>query len=256
MSESPPTKAGLGTARTASHVQVASRRGHIRRDQARRVASAFLDAPRFAPAARTLAAYAELSEQSSRWYHRLTSGRDHPPFRVVFTHCREPYATASELSESVRRDGLLELWPASRDHDRRHPLLDTAAGGAYDRLRAVHDIVSHGWLGHEFDADGEFSAWLTEDRLYAGLARWALATELHGEHSVLWTSGTIADHKAVLLDRALLRASRTRDDGPTTPGTDHSSTPTTGADHHAHRRDRRDRTHRDQARAPAPEPRS
>jgi hypothetical protein len=59
----------------------------------------------------------------------------------------------------------------------------------------VHDIVSHGWLGHEFDADGEFSAWLAEDRMYTGLARWALATELHGD-------------KAVLLDRALLHSSR------------------------------------------------
>jgi hypothetical protein len=72
----------------------------------------------------------------------------------------------------------------------------------------VHDIVSHGWLGHEFDADGEFSAWLAEDRMYTGLARWALATELHGEHSVQWTTDGLADHKAVLLDRALLHSSR------------------------------------------------
>ena len=126
----------------------------------------------------------------------------------MFTHCREPYASASELSESVRRDGVLELWPTRRDQDRRHPLLDTSVGGAYDRFRAVHDIVSHGWLRHDFSADGELSAWLAEDCLYTGLARWALATELHGEHSVLWTSGTLADHKAVLLDPALLRASR------------------------------------------------
>ena len=88
-------------------------------------------------------------------------------------------------------------------------MLDAAVGGSYDRLRAVHDIVSHGWLGHEFDADGEYSAWLAEDRLYTGLARWALATELHGEHSVQWTTESPADHKAVLLDPSLLRASRT-----------------------------------------------
>ena len=80
----------------------------------------------------------------------------------------------------------------------------------------MHDIVSHGWIGHAFDADGEYSAWLTEDRMYAGLARWALATDLHGEHSVVWTTKDIADHKAVLLDPALLRASRTARDTATT----------------------------------------
>jgi hypothetical protein len=202
--------AGVPTARPPSQLALAPRRRHIGRQQALRVARAFLDAPRHTPTAATVAAYAELGEQSARWYARLTSGRVRRPIRVVFTHCREPYATASELSESVRHDGLLELWPTSRDKDRRHPLLDTTVGGAYDRLRSVHDIVSHGWLGHEFDADGEFSAWLAEDGMYSGLARWALATELHGEHSVQWTSGCLADHKAVLLDRELLRASRAR----------------------------------------------
>jgi hypothetical protein len=44
--------------------------------------------------------------------------------------------------------------------------------------------------------------------MYTGLACWALATEMHGEHSVQWTTNSLADHKAVLLDRALLRASR------------------------------------------------
>jgi hypothetical protein len=83
-------------------------------------------------------------------------------------------------------------------------------GGTYDRFRAVHDIVSHAWRGYGFDRHGEFSAWLTEDRMYTGLARWALATELHAEHSVLWTTGTVAEHKAVLLPPTLLRDSRGR----------------------------------------------
>ena len=100
------------------------------------------------------------------------------PRHVDRSHHPEPYANASELSASVRHDHLLELWPTSRDHDRRHPLLDTTLGGADDRLRAVHDIVSHGWLGLDFDADGEYSA------------------------------NDLADHKAALLDSALLRSSR------------------------------------------------
>ena len=44
--------------------------------------------------------------------------------------------------------------------------------------------------------------------MYTGLARWALATELHAEHSVLWTTGTLAAHKATLLPADLVQASR------------------------------------------------
>jgi hypothetical protein len=182
---------------------------HVDHSQAYRIAEAFLAAPRRAPDEAIVAAYGALSDQSTRWYRHLTSEQAGRPIRVVFTHHPEPYANASELSASVRHGHLLELWPASRDHDRRHPRLDTTLGGAYDRLRAVHDIVSHGWLGLDFDADGEYSAWLVEDQLYTGRARWALATELHGEHSVQWTTNDLADHKAALLDSALLRASRT-----------------------------------------------
>ena len=177
-------------------------------DQASRVAAAFLDAPRTSRDPTVHAAYAELGCQAARWYARLTGDRARLAVRVVFTRCPEPYSTARDLSESVRRVRLLEIWPAKHDRDRRHPLLDSSIGGTYDRLRAVHDIISHGWLRHDFERHGEFAAWLAEDRMYTGLARWALATELHGEHSVRWTSGTIADHKSLLLDPRLINASR------------------------------------------------
>src|SRR5262249_37447158 len=92
----------------------------------------------------------------------------------------------------------------------RHPLLDSSIGGTHDRLRAVHDIVSHGWRRYGFDRDGEFAAWILEDRMYSGLARWALATELHAQHSVRWTTGHLAHHKAALPHARLLRAPRAR----------------------------------------------
>src|SRR5690606_33268503 len=66
---------------------------------------------------------------------------------------------------------------------------------------------SHAGLGHEFDRDGEYSAWLAESRLYSGMARWALATELHAQHSALWATGSLAERKAVLLPLDLLAAS-------------------------------------------------
>jgi hypothetical protein len=176
-------------------------------NQAQLVANALLAAPSLPPDPTVRAAYAELSDQARKWFARLTTDYARRPVRVGFTACREPYADAQELSESVRFDQVLEILPAAFERDRQHPLLETSVGGAHDCLRAVHDIVSHGWLQYSFDRDGEFSAWRLEHRMYTGLARWALATELHAQHSVLWTSGQLAEFKATLLPPDLLRAS-------------------------------------------------
>lgn len=187
-----------------------SRHRSLRRvnsEQAHLVAKAFVAAPSVSSDPTVRVAYAELSDQARRWFARLTTDKAHRPIRVVFTRCREPYRDAQELSESVRFNKVLEIFPAAHERDRQHPLLDASIGGAHDCLRAVHDIVSHGWLRYSFDRDGEFSAWHLEDRMYEGLARWALATELHAQHSVLWTSGQIADFKATLLSPGLLHAS-------------------------------------------------
>lgn len=179
-------------------------------EQAHLIASAFLEAPRTSRDPLVRAAYAALGAQADRWFDRVAGAAARTPIRVVYTRCPEPYATGRELAERVRADRLLELWPARYDHERSHPLLDTSIGGTYDRVRVVHDIVSHAGFGYGFDRDGEFRAWLTEDRMYTGLARWALATELHAEHSVLWTTRTVAEHKATLLPVDLLRASYRR----------------------------------------------
>jgi hypothetical protein len=128
--------------------------------------------------------------------------------RVAFTRCESPYDSDEELVSAARTHRVLEITTSARERDRRHPLLDCDRGGTYDRFRAVHDIVGHVGPGLGFDRDGEFAAWLTQERLYGGLARWALATELHAEHSVRWTTGTLSDHKATLLDRDLLNKVR------------------------------------------------
>ena len=86
--------------------------------------------------------------------------------------------------------------------------MDSAAGGAYDRFRAVHDVLGHARLGLGFDRNGEFAVWLSQEQFHSPLARRAIATELHGQHSVRWTTGEVAEPKAVLLDPGLL--SRTR----------------------------------------------
>ncbi len=121
---------------------------------------------------------------------------------VAGTGQATPYRDADELIASVSATRTLEV--TTSPADRAHPLLSGEAGGAYYRFRAVHDRIGHVATGYGFDRDGEYSAWLVQRTLYTGLARWAAATELHGEISALWATGQVAEHKAVLLDRDLL----------------------------------------------------
>jgi hypothetical protein len=124
---------------------------------------------------------------------------------VRSTDAHEPYRDASELIAAVRGTGVLEV--PHVEPDRRHPLLGNEAGGAYDRFRALHDLVGHVLPEHGFDRVGELLAWARQHEVHRGLARWALATELHAQHSVRWTTGELAELKATLLEPRLLRAS-------------------------------------------------
>jgi hypothetical protein len=156
------------------------------------------------------AAYDQLERQSDVIFVRLTHADRpvHRRLRVEFTRCESPYDSDDEMVGAVRTHGVLEVTTSARERDRRHPLMGCDLGGSYDRFRAVHDIVGHVDPCLGFDRDGEFAAWLIQEQLYGELGRWALATELHAEHSVRWTTGTISEHKATLLDRALLHRVR------------------------------------------------
>jgi hypothetical protein len=70
-------------------------------------------------------------------------------------------------------------------------------------------VLGHARLRVGFDRDGQFAALRYQDRFHSPLARWALATELHGQHGVLWTTGDLAEPKAILLAPRLLRRSVT-----------------------------------------------
>lgn len=114
----------------------------VNSEQAHLVANAFGAAPSVPSNPTVRAAYAELSDQARSRFARLTTDHARRPTGVVFTRCREPYADAQELSESVRCNHVLEIFPAAYERDRQHPFLDAAVGGAHDCLWAVHDIVS------------------------------------------------------------------------------------------------------------------
>src|SRR3984957_12316520 len=166
------------------------------------------------------AAYDRLERQSDAIFARLTGPdhRLHRGLKVEFTQCESPYDSDDELIGAVRTHGVIEITSSARERDRRHPLMGCDLGGTYDRFRSVHDIVGHVGPCLGFDRDGEFAAWLTQERLYGGLARWALATELHAEHSVRWTTGTLSDHKATLIERDLLDRVRAVSSATRIPG--------------------------------------
>jgi hypothetical protein len=177
-------------------------------DVARDIAQRFLAAPAQGGARLVTTAYQELQVQTDRQFAELTKPDGAYGYTVVWTKLPDPYSSEAELIEAVRATGVLEITVARADRDRLHPALDCTEGGPYDRLRAVHDIVGHVMTGYGFDRDGEYSAWLRQSKRYHGLARWAAATELHAEHSVVWTTGQFPEHKGVLLPRRLLRSSR------------------------------------------------
>ena len=153
-------------------------------------------------------AYSALEADTNRAFAMLTGGASRAPFRVVFTSCREPYVSDRELIDAVRQTRLLEVVTAAIERDRPHPVLGNEKGGAYDRFRAVHDLVGHVLFGFGFDRNGEFAAWQVQELMYSPTARLALATELHAEHSVRWTTGIVAEHKAVLLPVEVLARAR------------------------------------------------
>jgi hypothetical protein len=182
--------------------------GEMPRVDARRagdVAAAFLDARSCPADAVAIAAYSQLQFQSDRMFSALTT----PDLgvQVRFTRDASPYRDDRELIGAVMSTRVLEVSTAGTDRERRHPLLGCDVGGPYDRFRAVHDLLGHVATGNGFDQQGEYLAWRRQNLSYSGLARWALATELHGENSVLCSTGCLADHKAVLLAPDLLMRS-------------------------------------------------
>jgi hypothetical protein len=171
------------------------------------VAAAHMAAPRIGNAL-ARAAYAQLVRESDQLFRVVTEPGRPDRVRIAFTTCPSPYDDAAELITSVRRHGVLQVTTAARERDRVHPVMGCEIGGAYDRFRAVHDVLGHACLAVGFDRHAEFATWRIQERWHSPLARRALATELHGEHSVRWTTGRLAEHKAVLFDDRLLRRAR------------------------------------------------
>jgi hypothetical protein len=170
-----------------------------RRSSAIRVGEWYLHSRSAHRDAQVVGAYRQLQAETDRLFTLLTREACHWAVRVAFTRCAQPYESDAELISAVRATGTLEVTSAAVAGQRLHPLIGCEFGGAFDRFRAVHDLLGHAWFGFGFELDDECAAWSFQDRLHTGLARFALATELYGVNAARSITGESPDLRALLL---------------------------------------------------------
>jgi hypothetical protein len=174
------------------------------------VGEAYLSAESAGHRALVTTAYEHLQAETDALFYLLVNSDVADPLRVVFTRCREPYASDTELIAAVRASRVLEITTAATSASRLHPTLGCGYGGPFDRFRAVHDAIGHAGTGLGFDLGDEIAAWHVQDRLHGALAGWALATELLGVNCARSVIGEAPEQKAMLLEPRLLESSRAR----------------------------------------------
>lgn len=176
--------------------------------EAAEVGAAYLSARSTPHDPLVVTAYAHLQAETDRLFDAATR-RDAPnAVRIVFTCCPDPYASDRELIAAVRATRVLEVTTAAVNAEPLHPLFGCEFGGPFDRFRAVHDLIGHAATGFGFELHDEIAAWRTQDRLHGRLARRALATEILAINCARSVLGEAPEHKAMLLEPALVRRSR------------------------------------------------
>jgi hypothetical protein len=115
-----------------------------------------------------------------------------------------PYSGAAELCAELRQRQTTSVATiAARDP---HPLLGGAAGGVFDQLLVVHDVLGHAALGVGFDLQSEFSTWLQCRTLFSREAQAAAFCELVGAVTTFVGTGEKPPLRADLPPPELLEA--------------------------------------------------
>jgi hypothetical protein len=172
------------------------------------VGTSYLDAHSDPHDLAVLAAYEQLQAETDQLFEGLLGASGSTGVRAAFTRCRQPYASDLELIDAVRATKVLEITTAAVNSEPIHPVLECSYAGAFDRFRAVHDLVGHVWAGFGFDLADEVAAWRVQDRLHSDLAKQALATELLGVNSARSILGEAPAQKAILLQPERVQRAR------------------------------------------------
>lgn len=134
-------------------------------------------------------AYLEFAQQVRAQFHAL-------PIKVE-TLAVDPYGSAGEMFDDIRRNYRLKVWGTQAEQ--AHPLLNSLVN---DMFRAVHDYHGHFMTGRDFSRHGEEAAWVRHSQMFSGLARRAMTTETRGQTSAfIWVNEgrEFPPQKAILL---------------------------------------------------------
>lgn len=177
-------------------------------DLAAEVAVRFQSAPNDQTNATIRAAYEQLERQSDLLFAHLTDPDRprHRRLRVEFTQCDNPYDSDDEL---VGRSP--HSWGAGNHHERQGSGPPSPLTGL--RLRRHVRQIS---CRPRHRCPCRPAPWLRPKWRIRSLANpraalprtCSLATELSAEHSVLWTTATLSDHRATLIAHDLLNRVR------------------------------------------------
>ncbi len=153
-------------------------------EYAKAVADAYAAAPMYDKKAEP--AYRALAQSIEKIFKQILSKVD-----VEFV-AGQPYADDKELSEQVKKTGILYI---STDFN-EHPFFNAEQNL---KFRAVHDWFSHIATGAEFSQRGELKAYNAQAKLTPQAALPALFTEVVGQAAYATTYGDFPPQKVAIL---------------------------------------------------------
>lgn len=106
---------------------------------------------------------------------------DRIPFDVVFTDA-DPYASAKEMREAVKRTGIAHIYTGWSGH----PILSHEENNI---SRAVHDIYAHLVCGCPFTFEGEYTAYLEQRKHYPDWTWRVLFAEIPAQTAAYYYAG-------------------------------------------------------------------
>lgn len=180
--------------------------GFLTRGAAERVIEWFTGRPR-APVHAVRRSYDALEHETAQLFRivcrPVPSGGLGVQMRLVRSE-EAPYRDAAELCAELRQQQTTSVATiAVRDP---HPMLGGAAGGVFDQLLVVHDVLGHAALGVGFDLQSEFATWLQCRTLFSPEAQGAAFCELVGAVTTFVGTGEKQPLRADLPPAELLEA--------------------------------------------------